>query len=879
MFDVFYIGSKPGIFPHEQSCDSIQDAQDRSRTRFCWIVTYLADYTGFDFLWEPPQWQQHFTHVWPSQWHDYSGTYLVPKTGAIEFHFHSHKILNRSRPEEFQCVIDGIDFDWSWAPHPLDPPYTYVFGNQWHRSEIMPTVEYRVPGAIQHKFMPYPQAVLLPGNDDHWKTLIPCEFDRSWRPDPGDPPFIYVFGNQWHRPEIMPTVEYHVPGATSHKFMTHPRARLSPDSTHWQIPQGIDADSIDLSWMPDPGSPAYIYQFGTQWQKTGGPCYVMPDATDVKYMPQPRGQRTVIDPYWQTPQGIDPASFDYTWHPDSTDQPFIYEFGTQWQKTGGPRYHVPGATEVKFVSAPRGKKITRDSNWEIPDGAVYDEDFDWTWHPDHTEKPYVYQFGTQHQKTGGPVYRVPGATEVKYVDQIRVTVKAAAAPVYVIDHIDGNAYRVLEEIGNKAEIVKTTRYVDNYLNTLQRIAAGCDYRTEYIWICSSVCDYTDFDFTWYPEQWQATMLHVFASDRQKFGDTFFMHVPSFQTRSGSCQLLDWYDVNYVPDRSVPRRPMPVICHDQDSHVAAVKTQTWQGPLALFTTGRRDADALVTVPLWREATKTIVPLSRGACSVIVPKVSVPHIRTQLYDYPYIDRTQRTLQDDPLDVVFISNGEPGAEHHYDRLQGVLRNHDARNRLHRVDGVKGRVAAYQAAANQSHTPWFFSVFAKLEISEDFDWGWQPDRMQQPKHYIFHAYNPVNHLVYGHQAMIAYNRSMTLENLGTGLDFTLDQLHEVVPIVSGTARYDNDAWTCWRTAFRECIKLRHSLPDVENQYRLEQWLRANTQNDCVKWSHIGAQDAVQYYDEVGGDFDALKKSYEWQWLSTYAMMLHPELVTQSRT
>jgi hypothetical protein len=143
----------------------------------------------------------------------------------------------------------------------------------------------------------------------------------------------------------------------------------------------------------------------------------------------------------------------------------------------------------------------------------------------------------------------------------------------------------------------------------------------------------------------------------------------------------------------------------------------------------------------------------------------------------------------------------------------------------------------------------------------------MQQPKHYIFHAYNPVNHLVYGHQAMIAYNKELVLSNNGPGLDFTLDQAHEVVPMISGTAYYDNDPWTCWRTAFREAIKLQHSLPDVENEYRLEQWLSVG---DGVngQWSVWGAEDAVDYYNSVNGNFEEIKKSYEWAWLASYALI-----------
>jgi hypothetical protein len=31
------------------------------------------------------------------------------------------------------------------------------------------------------------------------------------------------------------------------------------------------------------------------------------------------------------------------------------------------------------------------------------------------------------------------------------------------------------------------------------------------------------------------------------------------------------------------------------------------------------------------------------------------------------------------------------------------------------------------------------------------------------------------------------------------------------------------------------------------------------------GAQHAVEYYDEVNGDFDKLKLSYDWPWLRAY--------------
>jgi hypothetical protein len=238
---------------------------------------------------------------------------------------------------------------------------------------------------------------------------------------------------------------------------------------------------------------------------------------------------------------------------------------------------------------------------------------------------------------------------------------------------------------------------------------------------------------------------------------------------------------------------------------------------------------------------------------------------LYDYPYIDRSQRALKDPPLDIVFISNGEPNAEDNWMMLENRILNLES-NKLHRVDGINGRVKSQHAAAQTSTTPWYFVVWGKLQIDLRFDWAWQPDRMQQPKHYIFHAHNPVNGLVYGHQAMIAYNKQLVLNNPGVGLDFTMDSLHEVVPIISGTANYHTSDWMCWRTAFREVLKLQASLPDIESKHRLNRWLTVDTTPG--EWSRKGAEDAVEYYDSVDGDFAALKKSYEWSWLATYAFM-----------
>ena len=303
--------------------------------------------------------------------------------------------------------------------------------------------------------------------------------------------------------------------------------------------------------------------------------------------------------------------------------------------------------------------------------------FDFLYEPPPWQARQRHAWPSQWQSDSG-TYLVPtvGYTDTNY-HSAPVLPRTLATAIYEIDHMDGAA-------GQIHNVTRRVRYFDNYRDTLIRLAKSIGTEHEFVWVCSSICDYTDFDFSWHPSHWQYNLLHVFASDEQKFGDTFFMHVPSFATKAETVELLDWYDCNFVDQpMSVPRRPMPVITHNFDSHVDAVMTRDFAGPLAIFSTGSSTSQGIrpPTVSLWREKTKTIVSLSPSASSVVVPKVAIPYIRTQLYDYPYIDRTRCNDRIDQLmDVIFISYDEPEAEGNWKKLQDICA------RAKRVHGVEG-------------------------------------------------------------------------------------------------------------------------------------------------------------------------------------------------
>ena len=852
MFDVFYSGTKPGAVAYEREANSLEHAQQLSRTEYFWWITYLADLHSWDWFYVPAPWQAGQRHAWPSQWQKDSGVYLVPKAGYTETNYHTGPVIQRL-PDATNWTLNNkfVNWDTSWHPDPSEPDFVHEFATQWW-DQGGPV--YAVPGATAIKYHAYPKAELCELDHDCVQTLTNCEWNYAWQPHPKDPPYIYVFGNQWWPGEVFPTVKYTVPGATEVKYVSHPKAILP--ERHCNRWNTLVDCNWDYSWVPDPGDAPYIYVFGNQhWPAEIMPTveYAVPGATERKFMSWPRAALLPTVDNWTVPAGL--TDVDLSWCPDPGDPPMTYQFGTQWQRTGGPVYTVPGSTEVKYVSSPRAVKTNKDSAWSVPDG-VDTSTFDWTWHPDATEPPYIYQFGTQHQRTGGPQYTVADATKVKYVDQIRIKTVANAAVIYEIDHLDNNA-------GHIPNTVKRVRYFDNYRDTLIRLAKSIGTEHEFVWICSSICDYTDFDFSWHPEQWQATMLHVFSSDDQKFGDTFYMHVPTFAARAEKKALLEWYDVNFI-DYKIPRRCPVIIQHTQDSHVEPVKTTNWPGPVAVFTNTATPA-ALPAVNLWSAATKTIIPLNASASTVVVPKNAIPSIKTQLYDYTYIDKSKKKwTQTLPQDVIFISYDEPDADQNWKILK------DKCSRAQRVHGVAGMELALEAAADVSTTPWYYAVFAKTRLHDGFDFSFAPDYMQQPKNYIFNCHNRVNGLEYGHMGIVMYNcQGIKILNQQSnfGLDYTLSFPNESIPILSCYGDFDQTPYHTWRTAFRECTKLSYfesETVSVDGAYRLRTWLE-KAQGPYAEWCLRGAADGVEFFNSSNKQIQTLKQSFKWEWLRSY--------------
>ena len=496
-------------------------------------------------------------------------------------------------------------------------------------------------------------------------------------------------------------------------------------------------------------------------------------------------------------------------------------------------------------------------------------EFDYSWHPDELEPDYEYHFPTQWQRDGGPIY--PGTAGIKYVDDQRI--KRGATQIFYMDFLNQGSQEQFAKIKKQYPDAKSTRYVDSHLNVFRRIANLAT--TEYVWIVSSFCMYADFDFTWHPAPEQREMIHVFPTyyynDQyaQRRGDTFYIHVPSLRTQLYELELLDWFNViNYCNDQKVPV-VVPVVEFEEDSVVATIIEHEFRFPYTIFKNKEFLVRPICTPPcIWHPKDRVAEALNRSGSMTLVPREARAHVKTQLYDYPYVSRRKGDFYTDrALDIVYISNGEPDAERWFNHLTTVAEAQipHGLQKIRRVQNVNGRIAAYHAAARASESDWFFAVFAKLEVVGSFDFAWQPDYWQEAKHYIFHSRNCLNNLEYGHMGVIAYNKRLVLDTIESGLDFTLSKKHTVVPELSAIAYFNQDPWMTWRTAFREVLKLKQFMsdsPTLETEYRLDTWLTV-AKGDNAEWCLRGAQDAVNYYTEVAGDHDKLMLSFDWPWLA----------------
>lgn len=399
-------------------------------------------------------------------------------------------------------------------------------------------------------------------------------------------------------------------------------------------------------------------------------------------------------------------------------------------------------------------------------------------------------------------------------------------------------------------------FVESYLTVLKSVID--DIRTEYFWFFANFMDLKTMDLDYIPEQHENKQMHVWYNTHplggtNKEGNVFLIPTQALKEQINNLKFLrDYKDINYHPHSNLFQNWIPKTAFKLGDPYNAYYTS---GPCYYKWMHNHDIDPKMLPNFFPSFWEDVKLYTWGKTNDIM---LVPHKKElkQFYDFDRIVNYDLDYEVKPMDIVFISYDEPGAQRRFDKLKERF------PRAKWSKGVQGQTLAYMAAANLSTTDYFFAVFPKIDLVDDFDFTFQPDRLRNPCHYIFDCYNKVIDCTYGHDGVILYNKKLVMSTTNPGLDFTMSQPVTTVPILSAVNNLEETPLLAWRTAFREVIKLKLQKPTVESTFRLKKWLTLGHGTNA-QWVYIGAQDGVKFLED-GNDpfksynFDIIKKLFE---------------------
>ena len=882
---------------------------------FEWITDTRIDYTGFNFEWLPDRWDWNKNHAFAMD-HTTQLCYTFLKNGRttdIVYHDTKLKFKSNAANDEWQWItdprIDYSNFDFTWLPDAWDIDKIHCFPMRGTEKLAYTKLINTKHSTTEEKY--HSGDLVFIDASDEWQWITDpridySNFDFTWLPDAWDIDKIHCFcmhGLEQLSYTKLVNLRHEVIGTKYHnsnlKFID------ASDEWHWVKDDRVDYSNFDFTWLPD------------AWDIDKIHCFCMYDTeqlyytylynakatiTDTKYyqahlkfkepimqISKDDANRTDLPEWvWIIDSRVDYNKFNFDWLPDAFDLDKDHYFCmngyrelsyTQLVNTKLPtkenKYH---RTRLKFKREVQDRlywpsfattmltgfdwydslanwiidqEIDEEWVWVIDERINY-TDFDFTWLPDAWDREFIHCFTMQNKQ------------KLSYTWLINTKTVKQKKFKFHISNLEFNNQMfelTMFDMGNTQNITvnydKKIRFTGNMTDVLRSAARRCN--KEWLYVGSSIGNYKNFNFDWFPDLDQIKFTHCWPTPKQTKGETFLIHIPTFLQKNE----FTW-NFNHDPIR---RLPWPSIHYEEDNLAEAINNQNGSSLYTLYYNLEMTPSQLqIPEPcLW--GNRPVVSLCQGNSISLVPRDCI--VKKEIYEYDYLEKQHDLLELVNLDIIFIHNRESGAGINLSKLSSL----EPKNTEIKISsGVNGRLNAYQAAAELSSTNWFLAVFAKCSMKENFsNFDWRPDYWQQPKHYIFYNYNCDLDLTYGHMAPIAYNKKLMLKNKG-GLDMTLAQEHAVVPIVISETKL-TDPWEIWRTAFRETVKLLYYSKDnnsIELEYRLNTWLQADD-----LWYKRAAIDAKNFFDSVDGELGWILVTNEWDWLRKRFDVLYREDLT----
>ena len=420
-------------------------------------------------------------------------------------------------------------------------------------------------------------------------------------------------------------------------------------------------------------------------------------------------------------------------------------------------------------------------------------------------------------------------------------------------------------------------YKDGLNDVYERLAG--DTSTNMYWVVDA---YTrlddDFDFSYYPTQWDLKNVHVWQNEDGEHRNVRLIPTDTFKEKQYTDKEIannSFEHLKLINTIASLKPTWPVInlpSVDKKEFINAIKDI--QEPFVWTI----DPDVKVDQSV---LDKGFMPQITDTQKIhtwqkVNPRTGKVHGYGGLRLWP-TDTDYSTIKSDELklnrfrnlqyvkepgstsvefDVIFISYHEPEAENAYKRLCSKV---DAKW----VKDIEGIFNAHKEAAMQSNSKMFWVVDADADVIDTFDFSYIPDVYDEEVVHVWASENPVTGDVYGYGGIKLFNTEQVREATSWGLDFTtgLSSRFKSMPEVSCITKFNTDAFSTWRSAFRECVKLTLN-DDEESKQRLDKWLNATGEADYLEDAVKGALEGNQFASNNRNNIIELDKINDYEWL-----------------
>ena len=523
----------------------------------------------------------------------------------------------------------------------------------------------------------------------------------------------------------------------------------------------------------------------------------------------------------------------------------------------------------KFSTEEEGRLKSKNNwFWVIDNDVDVSQDFDFDFVPDTWDEGKTHVWQKLNPITGkeydyGGVSLCPKVAQTKgrpkYIRQVCSTQKEYPVYTMTADDVKEGVAEFYKKCANKTD-------------------------TKMFWVvdyCVQVCE--SFNFSYYPTQWDIKNLHVWQNESGEHTDIRLCPTDLFLNNTFTEKEIvnnTFDDLKLMPKQASEMPEWNVYTFDDTPLKQQLIDFAEQDNNAYFWTVDPNVD---TYDNWNAKYK---PAVENADKLHVwqklnPRTGKVHAYggIRLWPNPFLDAFKTSYSSDdikysktvrgklqyvkdalsvskPYDIVFLSYKEAGSTTAYERLT-------ARFDATWVKDIKGIFNAHKEAANRVKSDMFWVVDADADISEDFDFSYIPDVYDEEVVHVWASKNPVTGEEYGYGGVKLFNTEQVREATSWGLDFTtgLSKRFKSMPEISCITRFNTDAFSTWRSAFRECVKLTLS-DDVDSDARLNSWLNPQIYADFVEDAIQGAKDGKAFALENKNNLAELNNINDYDWL-----------------